>query len=326
METYGRKKKKSFMGSFAALRDSQYAKSKKNRASKRDSLNTILSAWHHEIDSIVFRLGNQANMGLSAELSTRQLSAFHSTTNIEKQETVEESPKEHNNGLSDETTMDHPSDATPTIENTLPQLPSLNFSEKEMWIAAKGTLTESNNSNGDHAENPPSHARKSSAPPIPRKSSRRKSGLSKPARRRSPTKDLHHRRFPKEPIARSSSGFDDRASPLQPVVSPSDPNAINASIAQTFRAMEELKPGSTNTLVVEKKRRLKGGAFLKVKNVLQGSFRRRKNDNSQEDSLVNPPLVNSPSIQEQIFRCSESISDKDLRTNEGNSNSNLSSV
>ncbi|KAF7860326.1 hypothetical protein EAF04_008453 [Stromatinia cepivora] len=282
METYG-KKKKTLMGSFASLRNSQYNKSKKNRANRRES-------------------------------STRQLSAFHPTAGIEKQDSVEEGPNEEENGLAEEPVINQPHDMTTTIENTLPQLPSLNFSEKEMWIAGKGTATEANNSKVDcHTGKTSSHTRKNSAPPIPRKSSKRQTALSKTARRRSPTKDSQTRRFPKEPISRVLNGFNEQS---HPAVSPSDPNAINASVAQTLKAMEELKPGSTNTLVVEKKRRLKAGAFLKVKNVLQGSFRRRKNDISQEDSLVNPPLVVTPQIQEHALRRSESFSNTDLRLNE----------
>ncbi|ESZ97394.1 hypothetical protein SBOR_2222 [Sclerotinia borealis F-4128] len=278
METYGKKKKKTLMGSFASLRDSQYIKAKKNRANKRES-------------------------------STRQLSAFHSTTGIEEQEPVEESPNEQSSDLLDEPVVNQPSVAATTTESNLPQLPSLNFSEKEMWITGKTTLTEANDSNGDcHAENPSSHARKNSAPPIPRKSSKRKSEL-KTARHRSPTKDLQYRRFAKEPNFRASSSFREQASgsPSKSVASPSDPNVINASVARTLKATEELKAGSTNSLVVEKKRRLKAGAFLKVKNVLQGSFRRRKNDNSQKDSLVDSPLVNPPQINDHVHRRSKSL-------------------
>ncbi|ATZ48787.1 hypothetical protein BCIN_04g00190 [Botrytis cinerea B05.10] len=280
METYGKKKKNALMGSFASLRNNQQIKAKKNRASKRES-------------------------------STRQLSAFHSSVDNEEQQPVREAPSEDNSGLVDEIAINEPRDKSTAIENTLPQLPSLNFSENEMCITDKSTAIDTGYSNGTAKSS--LHARKSSAPPIPRKSSKRQSALNKTSRRRSPTKESQSRRFPKGPIIRTSSGLDEQSNLI---VSPSDPNAVNPSVAQTFKAMEELKPGSTNTLVVEKKRRLKAGAFLKVKNVLQGSFRRRKNDNSQENHLVQPPFVNSPIIQEQPSRRPESLSGTDLRLNE----------
>ncbi|KAK6592400.1 hypothetical protein H4I95_11791 [Botrytis cinerea] len=280
METYGKKKKNALMGSFASLRNNQQIKAKKNRASKRES-------------------------------STRQLSAFHSSVDNEEQQPVREAPSEDNSGLVDEIAINEPRDKSTAIENTLPQLPSLNFSENEMCITDKSTSIDTGYSNGTAKSS--LHARKSSAPPIPRKSSKRQSALNKTSRRRSPTKESQSRRFPKGPIIRTSSGLDEQSNLI---VSPSDPNAVNPSVAQTFKAMEELKPGSTNTLVVEKKRRLKAGAFLKVKNVLQGSFRRRKNDNSQENHLVQPPFVNSPIIQEQPSRRPESLSGTDLRLNE----------
>lgn len=245
------------------------------------------------------------------------MSAFHSASGIEEQESVQESHNEDNIGLVDEPANNQLQDTITAVESTLPQLPSLNFSKKEMCITGKSTITETNNINGDtYTKKSATHTRKSSAPPIPRKSSKRQSSLTKAARRRSPVKELHYRRFPKEPLARLSNGSNEQPTISQPVPSPSDPNAINASVAQTFKAMEELKPGSTNTLVVEKKRRLKAGAFLKVKNVLQGSFRRRKNDNSQEDSL--DPLANSPQTQQHVSGRPDSLSDVDLRFNEGN--------
>ncbi|CAD6448832.1 b700f668-688b-4afa-aeaf-34d2d678da1d [Sclerotinia trifoliorum] len=281
METYG-KKKKTLMGSFATLRNSEYNKSKKNRANRR-------------------------------EPSTRQLSAFHPTSGIEKQDFVEKGPSEEGDAVAEEPIIHQPHNTTTTIEDILPQLPSLNFSEQEMWIAGKGTTTGANDSNIDCHTGKVSHTRKNSAPPIPRKSSKRQSALAKTARRRSPTKDSQTRRFPKEPISRVLNSSNEKS---HPAVSPSDPSAINASVAQTLKAMEELKPGSTKTLVVEKKRRLKAGAFLKVKSVLQGSFRRRKNDITQEDSSLNPSLVATPQVQEHIVRRSESVNDIDLRLDE----------
>ncbi|KAF7946798.1 hypothetical protein EAE96_009779 [Botrytis aclada] len=290
METYGKKKNNALMGSFASLRNNQQIKAKKNRAGKRES-------------------------------STRQLSAFHPPVGTEEQQSVRETPSEDNGGSTDEIAINEPRDKSTAIENTLPQLPSLNFSENEMCITGKNTLTDTDFSNG--TDKPSLHSRKDSAPPIPRKSSKRRSALNKTSRRRSPTKESQTRRFPKGPILQTSSGLDEQS---RLIVSPSDPNAINASVAQTFKAMEELKPGSTNTLVVEKKRRLKTGAFLKVKNVLQGSFRRRKNDIMQENHLVQSPFVNTPTIQEQPDRLPESLSGTELKINEvqnSNENSNL---
>lgn len=262
-----------------------------------------------------YQLGSEANIKLLTESSTRQLSAFHSPVDNEEQQPVREARSEDNGGSVDDIAINETRDNSTAIENTLPQLPSLNFSENEMCITDKSTATDTDFSNG--TAKPSLHARKSSAPSIPRKSSKRQSALNKTSRRRSPTKESQSRRFPKGPIIQTSSGLDEQS---HLIVSPSDPNAINASVAQTFKAMEELKPGSTNTLVVEKKRRLKAGAFLKVKNVLQGSFRRRKNDNSQENHLVQPPFVNSPTIQEQPGRRPESLSGTNLRLSEGSLN------
>ncbi|TGO37442.1 hypothetical protein BHYA_0097g00190 [Botrytis hyacinthi] len=280
METYGKKKKNALMGSFASLRNNQQIKAKKSRASKRES-------------------------------STRQLSAFHSPAGTAEQQSVGETPSEDNGELTDEIAINEPRDKPTAIENTLPQLPSLNFSENEMCITGKSTVTDTDYFNG--TAKPSLHLRKNSAPPIPRKSSKRQSALNKTSRRRSPTKESQNRRFPKGPILRASGGLDEQPRLID---SPSDPNAINTSVAQTFKAMEELKPGSTNTLVVEKKRRLKAGTFLKVKNVLQGSFRRRKNDNSRENHLVQPPFVNPPTIQEHPDRRPESLDGTDPRLNQ----------
>ncbi|RAL64366.1 hypothetical protein DID88_001842 [Monilinia fructigena] len=238
------------MSPFALLRNSQYIKTKKNRTGKR-------------------------------EPSTRQLPAFHSTTEINEQEPV------------------------------LPQLPSLNFSEKETSVPAKSTVTESNNDDGFHTEQAISHDRKSPVPSIPRRSSRRKSGLYKSTRHRSLNKNTQ-RRISKEPIVQVSIGISEQTKDVRPA----NPNKINDDIAKTFQAMEKLKPGSTKALVVEKKRRLKAGAFLKVKSVLQGSLRRRKNDNSQDYSSIGP-LVQSSPIQEHVPRSSNS--NTSLRLNKGNS-------
>ncbi|KAB8303053.1 hypothetical protein EYC80_004507 [Monilinia laxa] len=238
MEAYNRRKK-ALMSPFASLRNSQYIKTKKNRSSKRES-------------------------------STRQLSAFHSTTEINE-------------------------------EPVLPQLPSLNFSQNETSVPAKSTVTEPHNDGGFHTELATSHNRMSSAPSIPRKSSRRKSGLYKSTRHRSLNKNTQ-RRMSKEPIVQVSIGINEQTQD----VSPANPNKINDDISKTFQAMEKLKPGSTKALVVEKKRRLKAGAFLKVKSVLQGSLRRRKNDNSQDYSSISPPLFQSSPIQEHVLRSSNS--------------------
>ncbi|QSZ32512.1 hypothetical protein DSL72_002090 [Monilinia vaccinii-corymbosi] len=220
-------------------------------------------------------------MRLSIEPNTRQLSAFHSTIGIDGQEPV------------------------------LPQLPSLDFSEKEISVPAKSAVTEINSNCDHHTQQPSSHTRKSSAPPIPRRSSRRKSGLYKSTRHRSLNKNSQHR-ISKEPIVQVpiETGEQTQTS------SPAKPNKINDDIAKTFQAMEKLKPGSTQTLIVEKKRRLKSGAFLKVKRVLQGSLRRHKNDNSQECSSIDPRLIQSPPIQEHVLGYSKALGDTDLRLNE----------
>lgn len=227
------------------------------------------------------------------------MSAFHSTSEVE--ETANQSVDE----LGDGSENKHPSTTSP--ESIMPQLPRLNFSDKEMSITGKNTTNETSSPIAGHmARKPSTSNRKSSAPPIPRKSSRRKSVMYRSTRHRSLNKGSQHRRVSKELIVQVSSGIHEQT---PTVVDPSDPNAINASIARTFAAMEELKPGSTTTLVVEKKRRLKAGTLLKVKNVLQGSFRRRKLGSSQEDTVTNTPFLKPPPIKKHVLGHSESHDD-----------------
>lgn len=110
-----------------------------------------------------YQLGSEANTKLLTESSTRQLSAFHSSVDNEEQQPVREAPSEDNSGLVDEIAINEPRDKSTAIENTLPQLPSLNFSENEMCITDKSTAIDTGYSNGTAKSS--LHARKSSAPP-----------------------------------------------------------------------------------------------------------------------------------------------------------------
>ncbi|KAM3072331.1 hypothetical protein ACMFMG_009140 [Clarireedia jacksonii] len=325
MATYG-KKKKSMMPAFSLLRDSTYSKRK-----NRSSATYQMSAFHpatdsrksedvkdaHEDDSVdeqasellddtdTDQLRGDQGIGLSQSATTRALPQYH---------------------------------LGPPADKALPKIPSLIFNDDDAWaLKAASVVTAAGSSNDirfsddsasrEHLQNtgqPLSHSRKSSAPPIPRRSSKRRVALSKeflPQRRSSIEVQGITRKPPQSSLQQSTmkqASQNSTSKPANSTFSAADAIALNQTMARIAAANASIKP-QQQPLVVEKKRRLKGNkVFSKMKTVLSDRIRRKKqSDANQEDSLPDSPLVGPPILLDQWPRESGSLSDMEIILNEG---------
>lgn len=231
---------------------------------------------------------------------------------------------------------------------TLPQLPKLIFNGDDAWAmrtAPVVTAAGSSNMTEFSEDNPqPSsflnrlsaHARKSSIPDIPRKSSKRRSGRPKStvALPRADAGDLDRRSIAHQ----SRQTLKSSISPPRPDES-SHPNVssqskqtgfiaqdVNGKIEAMIAATKALKPGSEGTvllgpLVSTKKRRLVDNKVLtKMKTAINDRFNNRnarKRDSMLNDKLLDPSVNEIQDFEEELSISAVALTTMELRMNEG---------
>ncbi|PVH80623.1 hypothetical protein DL98DRAFT_654570 [Cadophora sp. DSE1049] len=330
MATYG-KKKRSILPSFSVLKDSDNeSKPKKDKSKKRGSMAFSMPTFH---DSN-YKKESPSN---------------HHDDSIEEVASI----------LLDDTTLDQlrpeggkrmsqsaASKALPGLRTesqdgkNLPQLPKLIFNADDAWamrtapvVTAAGT---SNQMEFD-VDNPrPStflnrlsaHARKSSIPEIPRRSSKRRSGRPKsavgpPRAEAGDRRSVAHtsRQTLKNSISPPRAG--DSSQPKQSGFVAED---VNNKIEAMIAATKALKPGSEGTvllgpLVPTKKRRLVDNKVLtKMKTALNDRFNGRngkKRDSMLNDKLLDASLNEVQDFEEELSISAIALTTMELRMNEG---------
>jgi hypothetical protein len=249
-----------------------------------------------------------------------------------------------NSGMSTPRAIDGDYDDT----KDLPQLPALLFNGDDAWAMKTSPVVASKSSSNimhfstsiDEPSSSPlniskyasSHTRKSSAPAIPRRSSKRKSSRSKSniASPQKPTYGHVRGSASKNKLSKSFS------TPLLLNMSATRPSAsvsssvnaqdINGKIAKMLEATQALKGSSSESallqgpLVPAKKRRLKDNRVLvKVKTAINDRLNSRNakkaHDSARDDRLLDTPMNDGP--EEGNRAVSGLISDVELRLNEG---------
>ncbi len=226
-------------------------------------------------------------------------------------------------------------------EKNLPQLPRLVFNGDDAWAMRNTpvvTAAGSSNQiefNDDHLEPPTplinvaSHARKSSAPPVPRRSSKRKSGRPKSHFSNSQAESTE---VPKttsttrQSLKNSISHPQPLETPLaQPRVIPGA-TEINEKVEAMMAATRALKPGSDSTLlhgplVPAKKKRLGDGNMLsRMKIAFNDRFQTRsskKRDSTRDGRLLDKSLSELQDFEEDPISSISTLTAMELRMNEG---------
>jgi hypothetical protein len=232
------------------------------------------------------------------------------------------------------------------VDKPLPKLPSLVFHDDDAWafkatsvITAAGSSHDTRFSNDsasrEHLQDtrkPLAHSRKGSAPPIPRRSSKRRISPCKEVkphpRSSSEVQGITRKPPPSsdKQSAATQAARNSTSKPSQSTFSAADAIALNETMARIAAANASIKP-QQESLVTEKKRKLRGNkVFSKMKTALSDRIRRKNQGANQEDSLLDSPLVEPPILLDQWPRESESLSDMEIVFSEGNSHSTPSHV
>ncbi|KAL2073756.1 hypothetical protein VTL71DRAFT_11082 [Oculimacula yallundae] len=333
MATYG-KKKRGLLSSFSVLRDSDNipSKSKKDKTNQRGSL---------ALSTPVFQDSNY----------NKESPSNHHDDSIEEMASM----------LLDDTNMDQlrpeggkrmsqtaASKAMPGYPRTesqdgksLPQLPQLTFNGDDAWAmrlapaqTAAGMTNQVEFSEDDaqpanFLNRLSAQTRKSSAPVIPRKSSKRRSGRPKSTAGHS---QLHAHSGDRRSIANPSGQT------LNAIASSSQPSGqsqpkgtgfvaadINGKIEAMISATKALKPGSEGTvlhgpLAPGKKRHLVGNKVLtKMKTAINdrlGGKGARKRDSMINDRLLDPAVNEVQDFEEDTLASGGAATALELRMNE----------
>jgi hypothetical protein len=218
----------------------------------------------------------------------------------------------------------------------LPQLPRLMFNGDDAWamrtapvVTAAGYCNEVNfSSHGEnlYAPNPPKatkHVRKNSAPPIPRRSSKRLSACPKPAAtEESPGEKIEYVLQPRDKMTNMSLPH-----PVTPAGRPTtNAQEINDKIAAMVAATKALK-GDDRTLlqgpyVPVKKRPLKDNIVLTkvraaISDRLHARTLKKRHDPARDDYLLSNSSTNELQSPDQGFSPSPDITSVERRLNEG---------
>ncbi|KAH8685959.1 hypothetical protein BGZ60DRAFT_523225 [Tricladium varicosporioides] len=341
MATYGRKRH-SFLPSFNILRDSDSAtRSKKDKSAARGS--TITLSAFHDIQSKGQRISHHDD-------SIEEMASI-----LLDDTTIDQLRADPGRRLSQIPVPNELTNASPRMstynDKALPQLPNLVFNGDDAWaLKSTSVVTAIGNSNEmqftsarDELQSyPPSiakrqsnHIRKTSAPPIPRKSSKRrsvrnKSVLSSPKRAaicqsvsgsaHRLTTSISTPNYLNAPGTKSSNGI--------------DPSDINGKIKAMLEASAQLKPSSSSgtllqgPLVANKKRRFKDHKVLaKVKTAINDRLGARQikkaHDSARDDRLLDlgindiQDLPDLPDLDEEISHSFSALNTLEIRLNEG---------
>ncbi|KAF4636248.1 hypothetical protein G7Y89_g1858 [Cudoniella acicularis] len=333
--TYG-KRRHSLFPSFSVLRDSDSAsKSKKDKSTSRGSTIT-LSAFH---DS-----KSKDNRSSHHDDSIDEMVSY-----LLDDTTVEQLREDPGKRLSQISVPNELSSISPHIaspdDKGLPQLPNLIFNGDDAWamrstpvVIAIGSFNEIQfNSSFDElnsippsiAKHPSNHLRKSSAPPIPRKSSKRKSARSKSIVS-SPRKMSIS-----QPISQTTKGLVTSIStpvllnaPEFSTTASSNHNDINRKVEAMLAATAKLKPSSSDngllhgSLVSNKPRRMKDTkVIVKVKTAINDRWKarqsRKAHDSVRDDKLLDPSINGRPSSQDDLPPTLPALNIVEVRLNEG---------
>ncbi|KAL5324515.1 hypothetical protein ACEPPN_009061 [Leptodophora sp. 'Broadleaf-Isolate-01'] len=331
MATYG-KKKRSILPSFSVLRDSDNdPKPKKDKSKKRGSMAFSMPTFH---DSNYKKESPSNHHDDSIE---EMASILLDDTTIDQLRP--EGGKRMSQSAASKALPGFPHNDSQDGKN-LPQLPKLIFNGDDAWaMRTAPVVTAAGTSNqmefGDDNNQPSSflnrfsaHARKSSIPDIPRRSSKRRSGR------------------PKSTISQPRAEAGDRRSVANPSrqtlkssISPPRPNEhpqpqqsgfvaadVNGKIEAMISATKALKPGSEGTLLLgplvpTKKRRLVDNKVLtKMKTAINDRFSgrsARKRDSMINDKLLDTSLNEAQDFEEELSASAIALTTMELRMNEG---------
>ncbi|KAH7407885.1 hypothetical protein BKA64DRAFT_433898 [Cadophora sp. MPI-SDFR-AT-0126] len=330
MATYG-KKKHSILPSFSVLKDSDNeSKPKKDKSKRRGSMAFSMPTFHDNN----YKKESPSN---------------HHDDSIEEMASI----------LLDDTTMDQlrpeggkrmsqsaASKALPGLRTesqdgkSLPQLPKLIFNGDDAWalrtapvVTAAGTsnqieFSESSPQPSTFLHRISAHARKSSIPEIPRRSSKRRSGRPKstvvpPRPEAGDRRSVAHNSRQTLKNSISPPRPSDSSQPKQSGFVAAD---VNNKIEAMISATKALKPGSEGAvllgpLVPTKKRRLVDNKVLtKMKSALNDRFNGRtakKRDSMLNDKLLDASLNEVQDFEEELSISAIALTTMELRMNEG---------
>ncbi len=229
-------------------------------------------------------------------------------------------------------------------DKALPRLPRLSFDSEDDWTtasrpaitAAVGTSNKADlMNNGDELDScpppvsrQPAHARKSSAPPLPRKSSKRRSRQREPKdvveARNTPcyeSRKIEPRKLNKPTQQTLTSPYSlssQTAKGKTPKVSPDVSQQIEAMLATSKALKQEGDQVVSKSPALSKKTGMKGNRVLsKMRDAISGHLQEkglgRHHNIAKDDHLLDPNLSQLPDYDDEA----STISAMELRINEG---------
>ena len=223
---------------------------------------------------------------------------------------------------------------------SLPQLPKLVFNGDDAWamktapvVTAAGTsnqmeFSEDNPQPSTFLNRLSAHARKSSIPEIPRRSSKRRSGRPKSTvgPPRAEAGDRRSVAYTSQQTLKSSISPTRPGDSSQSKQSGFAASDVNDKIEAMIAATRALKPGSDGAvllgpLVPPRKRRLVDNKVLtKMRTALKDGFNTRnakKRDSMLNDKLLDASLNEVQDFEEELSMSAEALTTMELRMNEG---------
>jgi hypothetical protein len=221
----------------------------------------------------------------------------------------------------------------------LPQLPQLLFNGDAAWamnttpvVTAAGRTNETQFSSESAGQQlyPPTvftHARKGSGPPIPRRSSKRKSrrpknNISNPQPSGSGQKDVAS-----STVLSKIDISSRRPSTKKPESSPSQAADINSKIEAMMAATKALKPGTDGVVlqgpfVPTKKRRLRDNKVIaKMKTAFNDRLNsrsiRKRHDSARDDHLLDTSINEVNDFDDDVSVSVSALTALEIRMNEG---------
>jgi hypothetical protein len=357
MATYG-KKKRSILPSFSTLRDSDVHNTGKDKIKKRGQYLHFVRKIHRFVNALGHHDLLRTSKLMPTGSTTFNLSTIHHSTNGREPyySRHDDSIDEMASILLDDTTEELKPEpgkrlsrigiaqALPSIQRvdssaakSLPQLPKLLFNGDDAWAMKSSpvvTAAGSSNQMVFSSDTPESlnvsadspQFKKSPAPTIPRKSSKRKSGRPRSALPRGKVSVESQQTASR--LALKSS-----ISPPKPVEAPeikasSTMNAadVNEKIVAMLAATKALKPTHDDALhqgsfVPAKKRRLMDNKMLtKMKSAINDRLQirgSRRRDSIRDDKLLDRSLNELQDFEDPVSASVTALSTVEIRMNEG---------
>ncbi|CZT44996.1 uncharacterized protein RSE6_05264 [Rhynchosporium secalis] len=333
MATYG-KKKRSILSSFSVLRDpdSEFeskSKSKKDKSNQRGSM-AFSTAAFQDSNYKKESPSNQHDDSIE-ELASILLD----DTNIDQLRP--ESGKRMSQTAATNAIPGYPRTDSQDGKNP-PQLLRLVFNDDDAWamrmapvVTAAGSsnqvdFTEESTLPTSFLNRMSVHTGKSSAPKIPRKSSKRRSGRPQSTQPQTMSGDRRSIANPSGQTITTTVSFSYQSGSSQSKSTGNVATDINSKVEAMIAATKALKPGSDGIvlpgpLVPDKKNRLVGNKVLtKMKTAINDRFGgryARKRDSIINGRLLDPTLNEVQDLEDDVSASGETATAMELRMNEG---------